>query len=123
MKTCKKCGVYINENSGDLCEECIKIANGAPTTYEKVLKIMSYVLLIGGMVYSLIMIISIAMHRSHLYATKLNGEDIITAFFTIVFSIIGWAVLSLIIDLSVNIRILTNQKMKQGNNDNLQSSK
>ena len=36
MKPCKKCGVLIDEKSGDLCEKCIQIANGAYNTYEKV---------------------------------------------------------------------------------------
>ena len=38
MKPCKKCGVLIDEKSGDLCEKCIQIANGAYNTYEKVQK-------------------------------------------------------------------------------------
>lgn len=39
MKPCKKCGCLIDEESGDLCEKCIQIANGAFNTYEKVLKL------------------------------------------------------------------------------------
>lgn len=109
MKPCKKCGVLIDEKSGDLCEECIKIANGAFNTYEKVLKFMSYVVLIGGITYSLIMLTSTSMHRGNIYGSRINAEELIIFFGMISVSIIGWAILSLMVDLSVNIRVLANK--------------
>lgn len=110
MKPCKKCGVLIDEKSGDLCEECIKIANGAFNTYEKVLKFMSYVVLIGGILSSLIMSKSIVFYRNAFYKKEISEEGLIITLSTIIFSIIIWAILSLMVDLSVNIRVLANRK-------------
>ena len=109
MKPCKKCGCLIDEESGDLCEKCIQIANGAFNTYEKVLKFMSYVVLIGGIAYSLIMLTYSSIHGNNIYGSRINVEELITFFGMISISIIGWAILSLMVDLSVNIRILTNK--------------
>lgn len=123
MKTCKKCGVLIDEKSGDLCEKCIQIANGAYNTYEKVLKFMSYVILIGGILSSLIMIKSIVIYKNAFYEKEISEQGLIITLCTIIFSIVIWAILSLIVDLSVNIRVLTNRKMNIENNNKEESDK
>ncbi|WP_300796810.1 hypothetical protein [uncultured Bacteroides sp.] len=70
---------------------------------------MSYVALIGGITYSLIILASISIHRNNIYGSRINAEELMTFFGMISISIIGWAILSLIVDLSVNIRVLANK--------------
>lgn len=99
MKQCKKCGTPIGDNDGDFCQKCI--SEGALTTHEKWLVFFSIFFLIGGILATIIMLYTLKRF-------SLSGFIVILS--TFLSSLLLWALLSCVVEISVNIRTIAYKK-------------
>ena len=101
MKYCEKCGRFVEDNAGNLCEKCLmksKFSN-----IEKTIYLLSNVLLIIGIIVSIIMLFSIVIVET-VFSTKFSLMGLAITISTLFSSILFWALLRLAVEVSVNIR-------------------
>ena len=109
MKQCKKCGEMINDNAGDLCENCLKGKNRF-NNVEKAVGILSNVLLILGIVSSIIISPLIMVEKDVSFGgysystTEVSPIWLVITVFTLFSSILFSMLLKMAVKTSVNIR-------------------
>lgn len=111
MKVCESCGRLISDNAGKLCESCLRKSKF--NSIEKMVNILSNLLLTLGVIASIIMSFSIVMVEKaesfgrFTYSEKeFSPIGLVIVVSTLFSSILLWALLKLVIDVSVNIRAI-----------------
>lgn len=113
MWKCSKCDFAYNEDAADTCKQCHaekpKHIN-AGIDYENILRKIAWGILILGVLGSIIMMFSVG-YTDTLYGLEVDWMIVRYVIFSLISSIVSWAVLNVIANISCRLKSI-DDKMK-----------
>lgn len=108
MKVCKRCGNGMSDDvANDFCTDCSE-TNAKIGRCENAVNIISYVILFGGIICSMLMAVTITYTETR-FDIDVNWAGIAITISTLLSSILLYYLLQIAIGISKNIRCMANK--------------